>query len=170
MTKPTKWVCAQRRLRSAWASAQSDQSLRCAFSGQLRTQDFFMRTAKTLIRLMPRLIWVFTGRTLSLLVLSCRGSFAYFSATPAKIKFRLFEDSPFGHSHQARAPRFSLPSLDFYEAKFNTSIANDSISSGSKSRGNLPYPAFNTFKQHISKTLPNRRFSQAVVGMNSPDC
>ena len=29
MTKPTKWECAQRRLRSAWASAQSDQSLRC---------------------------------------------------------------------------------------------------------------------------------------------
>ena len=29
MTKPTKWVCAQRRLRSAWASAQSDQNLRC---------------------------------------------------------------------------------------------------------------------------------------------
>ena len=26
MTKPTKWVCTQRRLRSAWASAQSDQS------------------------------------------------------------------------------------------------------------------------------------------------
>ena len=26
MTKPTKWVCAQRRLRSAWASVQSDQS------------------------------------------------------------------------------------------------------------------------------------------------
>ena len=25
-TKPTKWVCTQRRLRSAWASAQSDQS------------------------------------------------------------------------------------------------------------------------------------------------
>ena len=29
MTKPTKWLCTQRRLRSAWASAQSDQSLRC---------------------------------------------------------------------------------------------------------------------------------------------
>ena len=29
MTKPTKWLCAQQRLRSAWASAQSDQSLRC---------------------------------------------------------------------------------------------------------------------------------------------
>ena len=28
MTKPTKWLCAQRRLRSAWASALSDQSLR----------------------------------------------------------------------------------------------------------------------------------------------
>ena len=33
MTKPTKWVCAQRRLRSAWASAQSDHSLRCALIG-----------------------------------------------------------------------------------------------------------------------------------------
>ena len=29
MTKPAKWLCAQRRLISAWASAQSDQSLRC---------------------------------------------------------------------------------------------------------------------------------------------
>ena len=28
MTKPAKWPCAQRRLRSAWASAQSGQSLR----------------------------------------------------------------------------------------------------------------------------------------------
>ena len=29
VTKPTMWLCAQRWLRSAWASAQSDQSLRC---------------------------------------------------------------------------------------------------------------------------------------------
>ena len=29
ITKPTKWLCVQRRLRSAWASAQSDQSLCC---------------------------------------------------------------------------------------------------------------------------------------------
>ena len=29
MTKPTKWLCAQQRLRSAWASAQSDQSSLC---------------------------------------------------------------------------------------------------------------------------------------------
>ena len=51
MTKPTKWVCAQRRLRSAWASAQSDQSIRCALNGWLNTQCFFTQTAKTLIRL-----------------------------------------------------------------------------------------------------------------------
>ena len=37
MTKPTKWLCAQRRLRSAWASAQSDQSLRCPKLGSLST-------------------------------------------------------------------------------------------------------------------------------------
>ena len=51
MTKQTKWLCAQGRLRSAWASTQSAQSLRCALNGWLRTQAFFMRTAKTLIRL-----------------------------------------------------------------------------------------------------------------------
>ena len=37
MTKPTKWLCAQRRLRSAWASAQSDQSLRCPHEESLDT-------------------------------------------------------------------------------------------------------------------------------------
>ena len=30
MTKSTKWLCTQQRLRSAWASAQSDQSVRCS--------------------------------------------------------------------------------------------------------------------------------------------
>ena len=29
MTKPTKWLCTQRRLRSAWESTLSDQSLCC---------------------------------------------------------------------------------------------------------------------------------------------
>ena len=33
MTKPTKWLCAQRRLGSAWASTQSDQGLRFALNG-----------------------------------------------------------------------------------------------------------------------------------------
>ena len=35
MTKPTMWLCAQRRLRSAWASAQSDQSLHCPHKERL---------------------------------------------------------------------------------------------------------------------------------------
>ena len=52
MTKPPKWLCAHWRLISAWASAQSDQSHRCVLSG------------------MPRLIWVFAGRTVILSVLS----------------------------------------------------------------------------------------------------
>ena len=51
MTKPTKWVCTQRRLRSAWASAQSDQSLRCPHWVTLCPLLPFERTAKTLIRL-----------------------------------------------------------------------------------------------------------------------
>ena len=58
--------CAQRRLRSAWASAQSDQSLRCPHEETLGPQLHIQR--------MLRLIWVFTGCTLALLVLSCRGS------------------------------------------------------------------------------------------------
>ena len=33
MTLPTKWLCAQRRLSSAWVSAQSDLSLCCALNG-----------------------------------------------------------------------------------------------------------------------------------------
>ena len=45
------YLCAQRRLRSAWASAQTDQSLCWALNKRLRTQCFFMRTSKTLIRL-----------------------------------------------------------------------------------------------------------------------
>ena len=43
-------MCALQRLRSAWASTQSDQS-------------FFIRTAKTLIRLGGCPGWAFAGRT-----------------------------------------------------------------------------------------------------------
>ena len=50
MTKPTKWVCAQRRLRSAWASAQSDQSSLCT-QWVAKDPRFFMWTEKTPIRL-----------------------------------------------------------------------------------------------------------------------
>ena len=51
MTKPTKWVCAQRRLRSAWASAQSEQSLHCPHEESLGPKLPIERTAKTRIRL-----------------------------------------------------------------------------------------------------------------------
>ena len=51
MAKPTKWLCAQRRVRSAWASAQSDQSLRCPHEKSFGPKLSIMRTAKTLIRL-----------------------------------------------------------------------------------------------------------------------
>ena len=46
--KPTIWLCAQRRLRSAWASAQSDQSLRCPHEERLEPQLPIERTAKAL--------------------------------------------------------------------------------------------------------------------------
>ena len=51
MTKPTKWLCAQRRLSSAWASAQSDQSLRCTHEEGFGPYLPIERTAKTLISL-----------------------------------------------------------------------------------------------------------------------
>ena len=110
MTKPTKWVCAQRRLGSAWASAQSDQSSLSAWRklGSLATHwvphEDSDQTGQTWISLgirpvwsvftvrlkkawihwvphedsdqtgrMPRLIWVFAGRTVIFLVLSCCG-------------------------------------------------------------------------------------------------
>ena len=68
-------MCTQQRLRSAWASAQSDQSLRCALTGKLRTQGFFMRTA-TLIRLVRCPGWFESslGAHVISLVLSWGGS------------------------------------------------------------------------------------------------
>ena len=57
MTKPTQWVCFQRRLRSAWASAQSDQSLHCPHEETLDPYLPNERTAKTLIRLGGCLGW-----------------------------------------------------------------------------------------------------------------
>ena len=48
-TKPT--TCSQRRLGSAWASAQSDQSLRCPHEESLGPWLPFERIAKTDLRL-----------------------------------------------------------------------------------------------------------------------
>ena len=76
MSKPTKWLYAQRRLRSALASAWSDQCLRCALNGKIGTKAFFMRTAKTLIRLGGCQGWPESslGAHVILLVLSRGGS------------------------------------------------------------------------------------------------
>ena len=70
MTKPTKWLWAQRRLwsessLSAWRS-----------SGSLATHWAHSKDSGKTGR-MPRLIWVFAGRTLILLVFSCRGSYVH---------------------------------------------------------------------------------------------
>ena len=79
MIKPTKWLCAQRRLRSARASAQSYHSILCALNGYLRNQTFVMRTAKTLIRLggCPGWYGSSLGAQTILLVLSWGGSFVF---------------------------------------------------------------------------------------------
>ena len=75
MTKPTKWLCAQRRLRSAWASAQSDQSLRCPHEESLDPQLPIKRTANNLIRLGECSGWSESSLgALILFVLSYRGS------------------------------------------------------------------------------------------------
>ena len=53
-------LCAQRRLRTAWAPIQSNQRLRCALYGFAKTQSFFMRTAKTdQTGWIRRLLWDF---------------------------------------------------------------------------------------------------------------
>ena len=72
-------MCAQRRLGSAWAAAevQADLSLRCPYKrklGSLETHWAHSKDSDQTGR-MPRLIWVFVGRTLILLVLSCPGSY-----------------------------------------------------------------------------------------------
>ena len=51
MSKPTTWLCAQRRIRSAWASVQSDQSLRFPHEEALGPWLRIECTAKSLIRL-----------------------------------------------------------------------------------------------------------------------
>ena len=76
MTKPTKWVCAQQRLGSAWASAQSDQSSLCA-QWVAKDPSFLHADSEDSDQTgwMPRLIWVFAGCTATLLVVSFHGSF-----------------------------------------------------------------------------------------------
>ena len=67
MTKPTKWLCAQRRLRSAWACAQWVAKDPSFLRADNEDSDQIGR--------MPRLILVFAGRTVILLILSRGGSY-----------------------------------------------------------------------------------------------
>ena len=49
--KKENGMCAQQRLRSAWASAQSDQSFRCPHEEGLGPYLPIERTSKTMIKL-----------------------------------------------------------------------------------------------------------------------
>ena len=75
VTKQTM-LCTQRRLTSAWASAQSDQSSLCA-QWVAKGPSFLHADSEDSDQTgwMPRLIWVFAGRTTILLVLLWGGSY-----------------------------------------------------------------------------------------------
>ena len=87
-------LCAQRRLRSAWASAQSDQSQRCPPETKLGPKLPIERTAKTLIRLGGCPGWSESslGTKVILLGLSWGGSKCFFlkSKYAAHIHFITF--------------------------------------------------------------------------------
>ena len=68
-------MCAQRRLWSAWASAQSDQSLNCLHEeAWVHSYPLSISEDSDQTGHMPRLIWVFAGRTVILLLMSWGGS------------------------------------------------------------------------------------------------
>ena len=68
-------MCAQRRLRPVWASAQSDQSLHCPHE-ESWVLSYPLSAQRRLWSdwAMPWLIWVFAGRAVILLVLTWDGS------------------------------------------------------------------------------------------------
>ena len=96
MTKPTKWVCAQRRLRSAWASAQSDQSLLCPHEERLGL-SYPLSTRRRLIRLggcpgwsesslgAHSLCW-FCHVAAQILFISCDSEFSFRSGPPIEFE------------------------------------------------------------------------------------
>ena len=96
MTKPTKWLCAQRRLGSAWPSTQSDQSSLSAWRkfGSLATHWAHSEDWSDWAD--ARLIWVFAGPTVILLVLSCRGSYGV-PISPLSTHFMLSCDTYLVH-------------------------------------------------------------------------
>ena len=78
-------MCAQWKLRSAWASAHSDQSLRYPHEDSLGPELPAERTMKTLIRLGECPDWSESsaGRTVILRVLSWGGSYYNYTRTTA---------------------------------------------------------------------------------------
>ena len=89
--------CAQWRHRSAWASSQSDQSLRCLHEETLGPQIPIERTAKTLIRLGGRPGWFESslGAKAILLDLSWGGSHSESSSSSSLVASEInyiFED------------------------------------------------------------------------------
>ena len=74
-------MCVQQRFRSAWASALSDQTIRCPHKERLGPQLPIKCTAKSLIRLSGSPGWSESslGAHVFLLVLSCGGSYILFS-------------------------------------------------------------------------------------------
>ena len=84
------YLCAQRKHRSACASAKSYQRLRCALKGKLRTQCFFRRTAKTdQTARMSMLLWVIVGRTGHFVAFVMRWLISKWSMPTPKNKFDL---------------------------------------------------------------------------------
>ena len=74
MTKPTKWLCAQRRLRSDWAPVWSESSLSAWRKLWSLATHWAHSEDSDQTERMPRLIWVVAGRTFILLFLSWGGS------------------------------------------------------------------------------------------------
>ena len=71
MTKPSSWLSAQQGLRSAWASESSLYA-----QWVVKDPSFLHADSEDSdqTRRMPRLIWVFAGRTVILLILTWGGS------------------------------------------------------------------------------------------------
>ena len=75
MTKPTKWLCAKQRLRSAWARPVWSESSLSAWRNLCSLVTHWVHSENSdQTGWMPRLISVLTGCTLILLVLLCQGS------------------------------------------------------------------------------------------------
>ena len=137
MIKPAKWVCAQKKLRSAWASTQSDQSSLCArwvakdkdLSFLHEDGEDFDQTGR-----MPRLIWVFAGRTL-ILFLSCRDSDGQ-SHVQTITTIRLTWTKRYWGAH-----RYEMKSIIvFYEERWSSSNWRRESQLGSRKTGLSPTP------------------------------